>query len=155
MTPTYPLLFSYRDLVFGNGYVAEVVATNGRALVEEEDGAIWFEGVNPGGMAASGRSPDEAHAAFRERFRHVLADLASEAETFDAFRREVARFFDETNEPAERDWLAAVEAVRAGEVRAEGLPQKPAASPRSVRVLMRHSFTARDNDPEFEQALAA
>lgn len=141
--------------MFGNGFVAAVVATNGRALFVEEDGECWFYGVNPGGMAASGNSPDEAHTAFRTRFQQVLADFAAAAPTFEDFRHEVERFFRETNEPTEQDWTAAVEEVRAGRVSAEGLPQKPAASPRSISVLMKHVFTARDNEAELQRAIAA
>ena len=150
-----PLLFTYRDTVFGNGFVAEVIATNGRALFVEDDGEFWFYGVNPGGMAASGQSPDEAHAAFRSRFRHVLADFAAAAATINEFRGAVEQFFSETNEPTEQDWTAAVEAVRAGQVSAEGVPQKPAASPRSISVLMKHVFTARDNEAELFRTIAA
>ena len=150
-----PLLFTYRDRVFGNGFVAEVIATNGRALFVEEDGGCWFYGVNPGGMAASGQSPDEAHAAFRTRFQAVLADFAAAASTFEEFRSEVERFFSETNEPTGREWEAAVDAVRAGRVAAEGIPRKPAASPRSISVLTKHGFSARDNEAQLERAIAA
>lgn len=155
MTQTCPLLFSYRDTVFGNGFAAEVVAVNGRALFVEEDGEFWFYGVNPGGMAAADSTPDAAHAAFRARFRDVLSDFAAAASTFDEFRDEVERFFHATNEPTERDWMAAVDAVRAGKVSAEGIPQKPAGSPRSVTVQKKDVFTARDNDAELLRAVAA
>jgi hypothetical protein len=155
MRQPYPLLFTYRDRVFGNGFVAEVVALNGRVLCVEDDGECWFYGVNPGGMAASGATPDEAHAAFRVTFRNVLADFAAAAPTFDEFRREVERFFSESNEPTEREWTTAVGAVRAGQVTAEGIPHKPAESPRSITVLTKHVFTARDNEAELQRALAA
>lgn len=150
-----PLLFSYRDTVFGHGYVAEVVAVNGRALLAEENGEWWFYGVNPGGIAAFGSSPDEAHAAFRARFRDVLSDFAAAVTTFDEFRRDVERFFIETNEPTAQDWQTAVEAVRAGRVSVEGIEQKPATSPRSISVMMKHVFTARDNEPELLRTVAA
>lgn len=155
MTQPCPLLFTYRDTVFGNGFVAEVVATNGRALLVEENGECWFYGVNPGGIAASGSSPDDAHAAFRTRFQQVLSDFAAGASTIEDFRHEVERFFRETNEPTERDWTTAVEAVRAGRVSAEGIPQKPAESPRTVSVIIKHSFTARDNEALLQRAIAA
>ncbi len=153
--PPCPLLFTYRDTVFGNGYVAEVVATNGRALVVQEDGESWFYGVNPGGIAAPGESPDAAHAAFRATFRRALNDFAAAATTFEEFRAEAERFFGETNEPTAREWDAAVETVRAGEIRPEGIPQKPAASPRSISVLIKHGFSARDNEAQLERAIAA
>lgn len=154
----WPLLFSYRDTVFGNGFVAEVRAKNGRAVsVREADDVVWFYGVNPGGMAAVGRSFEEAHAAFRRTFRDVLADFADGAETFADLRAAVQEFFDETNAPAEQDWVAAVDAVRAGrvEVATHDLPRKPAESKRNVQVTEKTAFTARDNEVKLQHALAA
>jgi hypothetical protein len=44
----YPLLFARRELVEGNGFVARV-AVSGRALLTDEEGEVWVEGINPGG----------------------------------------------------------------------------------------------------------
>jgi hypothetical protein len=73
------LLFGRRELVEGNGFVARVVVS-GRALLVDENGECWIEGVNPGGFAASGKSPSEALAAFGSAFRAILFDIASGAE---------------------------------------------------------------------------
>lgn len=45
---------THYSLLFGR--VARV-AVSGRALPTEEDGEFWVEGVNPGGLAATGKSP--------------------------------------------------------------------------------------------------
>src|SRR5438045_1576115 len=92
-----PLLFTYRDTLFGNGFIVEVNARHGRALCVREADAFWMYGINPGGIAAHGSDPDEAHIAFRTTFSNILKDLADEADSFDAFRATVVRFFDETN----------------------------------------------------------
>ena len=63
--PQYPLLFGYRDLVMGNGFMAGVT-TEGRALLVDEDGGAWMYGVNPGGVAAGGHDHGAAAAAFRD-----------------------------------------------------------------------------------------
>lgn len=39
----YPLLFGFRDLIAGNGFVAGV-AINGRALLVDEDDGFWIFG---------------------------------------------------------------------------------------------------------------
>lgn len=110
----YPLLFGYRDLVEGRGFVAGV-ETSGRALlVEEDDGAVCLYGVSPGGLAGVGDSRREAMADFRDGYRTVLYDLAAEARDFEEFRREVERLVTEESDVEE--WTEAVEDVRAGRV---------------------------------------
>lgn len=99
----YPLLFGRRELVEGDGFVASVVVS-GRAVLTEEDGEFWVEGVTPGGFAASGKSPGEALGEFSVAFRAVLFDIAAGARNLQAFQAEVQKFFEETNVPALRDW---------------------------------------------------
>src|SRR5262245_44493397 len=116
----YPLLFGRRDLVEGNGFVARV-AVSGRALLVDEGDECWIEGVNPGGFAASGKSPSEALAEFASAFRAVLFDIASDARSFKDFHDEVQRFFEETNAPALHDWEEAVKRVKTGQLDADWL----------------------------------
>lgn len=101
--PRYPLLFGYRDLVSGTGFVAGVQA-DGRALLVEEDEEFWVYGVNPGGIAGHGNTWEAAHEDFRRNFKAALFDLAIEAQGFDEFRRLVTDFFEDTNAESERDW---------------------------------------------------
>ena len=123
----YPLLLGFRDLIAGNGYVAGV-ALAGRALLVDEDDGFWMYGVNPGGIAAGGKTHSEAQAEFRQGYKSVLFDLAAQASDFADFRRQALAFFEETNEPTEREWLEAVAEVRKGNVAADWLPTKPVDS---------------------------
>ena len=71
----YPILFGRRELIEGNGFIAGV-EVNGRALLSNEDGEYWAEGINPGGFASKGAGPGEALASFCEELRVVLFDIA-------------------------------------------------------------------------------
>ena len=154
----YPLLFTYRDTLFGTGLVFEVQVTNGRALcVKEGEDEYWFYGVNPGGMAAYGDSPDAAHTAFRRAFSHILIDLANEAQGFDAFQAAVETFFSETNPGYEAEWQQAIAAVRRGDARLDGVPIVPAGSPRTISVTVKQvdQVTPQDNRADLQYLLAA
>lgn len=130
----YPLLFGYRDLVAGNGFVA-AVAVDGRACVVAEDGGAWVYGVNPGGVCAGGHDHGRAIAAFRAAYRSVLFDIAGDSATFTELEAGVEDFFHETNLPTEEAWERAVAAVRAGEVDLGWLDHRPADSARQVQVV--------------------
>jgi predicted RNase H-like HicB family nuclease len=149
----YPLLFGGRELVEGDGFVSRV-AVSGRALLTEEDGEFWVEGVNPGGFAASGKSPGEALAEFSVAFRAILFDIASDARNLQDFQAEVQRFFDETNVPALRNWEEGVRKVRAGQLDAEWLERRPADTRIGVEVA-EVSRPAATNNELGDAALAA
>jgi hypothetical protein len=153
----YPLLFAYRDTLFGNGFVVEVQAVNGRALCVREEDAFWVYGINPGGMAAHGEDPDAAHTAFRKTFSTILIDLAAASGSFEDFHVAVSQFFEETNEGYEQDWNQALNAVKRGEVQLEGIQVMPANSPRSINVSMKQveNLTAQDNSSNLQYLLAA
>jgi hypothetical protein len=150
-----PFLFTYRDTLFGNGFVVEVQATNGRALCIYERDGCWMYGINPGGLSAMGEDPDTAHAAFRRTFSNILVDLAIESQSFDAFEQAVNTFFNETNSGYEPEWLDAVQAVRNDKVHLEGIPKVPANSPRFIHVAMKQAVSAEDNRASFQPQLAA
>jgi hypothetical protein len=150
-----PFLFTYRDTLFGNGFIVEVQATNGRALCVYETDGCWMHGINPGGMSAVGEDPTTAHAAFRRTFSNILVDLAIESQSFEALKGAVSEFFAETNEGYEPEWLEAVQAVRNNEVQFEGIPRAPANSPRCIKVGMKQVVSAEDNRASFEPQLAA
>lgn len=150
-----PLFFTYRDCLFGNGFVVDVVARHGRALCVQESDGFWMYGVNPGAMAASGDTPDEAHSEFRSLFSAILNDLAHEAESFEQFRALVTEFFEDTNPGHEREWFSAVEAVRSRKVDAPGIPRVPAETPREIVVSMKRVFSADDNVANLELKAAA
>ncbi|MEQ1759428.1 MAG: hypothetical protein ABL986_13990 [Vicinamibacterales bacterium] len=154
----YPLLFTYRDTLFGNGFVVEVQAVNGRALcVREAEDEYWVYGINPGGMAAHGVDAAGAHGAFRKAFTDILVDLAHESSNFDEFQAAVQTFFDDTNKGYEADWKQALPAVQRGEVSLEGIETVPANSPRSIAVTVKQVelVTPQDNSANVQYLLAA
>lgn len=149
----YPLLFARREKVEGNGFIARV-AVSGRLLLTDEDGEFWVEGINPGGLAASGSSANEALAQFCLDFLAVLFDIASDARNFDHFREQVQRFFNDTSEPALKDWEEAVQQVKAGQVDVDWLTKRPAETCLGVEVTLFSQPAATNNDLG-EMALAA
>lgn len=117
----WPLVFSYRGLVRGNGFSAIVDAVC-RVLAEEQDsGGIWMNGAEPGGFAAGGDDIDSAHAAFTKMFRDILTDTAEEMDGFDGFRNEMTRFFEDIDRGVNRAWLKAWEDNRKGTLDCEPL----------------------------------
>lgn len=113
----YPIIFSYSDVIAGNGYVVGVAVEGGRFLmVDEGDGDFWIYGVNPGGISDGGKSQKEATSAFRKTYQAVLYDIANEAPDFEAFKAEANDFLLQENEVVLNEWRAAVDRVRKGEV---------------------------------------
>lgn len=154
----YPLLFTFRDKVSGNGFLANV-AVHGRGLASHEKEGWWIYGVQPGDLAAAGSAFAEAYCEFRKAFTTILFDIAEDAEDFESFRAEVHKFFKGINHPTEKEWQAAVLEVRAGKITADaicgGLQTMPADSPRSVRVKLLKVFKTKDNILEPQMAIAA
>lgn len=136
-TQQYPLLCGFRGLAAGKSFIA-TVAASGRALATcEDDGVWWMYGVNPGGIAQSGATLQEAHKNLGATFGTYLADVAAEAENFESFHAEVERFFKATNGPTEAEWSAAVAAVRAGKINdLPGLPRAPAESYGTIQITL-------------------
>ena len=134
-TTQYPVLFTYRDVVIGAGYVAHVEAS-GRFLIEDKESGedVWIYGVNPGGLAANGPSQKEAAEEFRSSYRTVLIDLAEESIDFDAFKSQVETFYRSTCEATEQDWQEAVIRVRNGEIDSDWLVKKPAERECNIKV---------------------
>lgn len=131
----YPLLFTFRDVIVGNCFVAGVEA-NGRALmVEEREGEFWLYGIEPGAIAGSGGTFEEAYADYRDNHRLALYDIAHEATDFDAFKAEVEAYYNSTPQATLKAWEGAVVRVRAGEVENPGLPRQSADSPRGLKVF--------------------
>lgn len=120
MMRSYPIIFGFRELVAGNGFVAGV-AVEGRALLKkEDDGTWWVYGVEPGGISDYGATEIEAYQSFRQSFREVLHDSAALTNTFEAFRADVGGLCAQRNDAWEREWLEAREAIRSGALTPEG-----------------------------------
>lgn len=128
-----PLFFRYRDVVFGRGFAA-TVETTGRALCVREDGEFVMAGVEPGGMAVGGPTREAAQEEFRRRFTLVLFDIASDAASFQTFKREVEAFVHQTAPATLDEWRRSVEASREAVSADADVPRQPAGMPASVNV---------------------
>ena len=153
----YPLIFTYKDAVSGNGFLAGVLVT-GRALITKEDDQWCMYGVTPAGIAETGSTAIETFKSFRERYRAVLYDIAAEVSSFDAFQAEVNNFFAEGDPREEELWVEAHRLLKSGEVKPEepfsALEKgSPDACPIKITVVRldtqeNKQFTPNDNVPD-------
>lgn len=149
----YPIMFTWRDVVSGNGYLAGVTLYGTALVVKEDDGKWWSYGVRPGAIAEWGDTPQETLNKFRERYKIVLYDMAEEASDFATFKTEVERFYTQPDPEEEARWLQAVLAIRHGQVDVESpfdaLPREnPEKRPTGVSIQSLHEmqrFTPMDN----------
>ncbi|SRR5258708_14567360 len=109
----HPLVFTLQDAVTGCGFLAGIVVT-GKAVMEREDGKWWMYGVCPGGIAASGDTPNEAFIDFRNKYKEALFDIAEECQSFLGFRKAVQDFFEEDKQESSR-WDTALTILRENE----------------------------------------
>lgn len=107
----HPLLFTFRDAISGENFLAGITVS-GRILMVEEDGKWWVYGVRPAAIAESGESPQQALVNFRNRYKEVLFDIAADYRTFKDFHDEVERFFYEQDLEEERKWETALKEIR-------------------------------------------
>jgi hypothetical protein len=149
----YPILFSRRDLVEARHFTAGVIVA-GRILVSNENDEFWAEGVNPGGLAAEGTSPETALMALCASYHEVLLDIAEDEPSFDGFKKAVERFFNDTNMTALKEWEEAVLQVRAGKLTMPSMGKRPSESPTGVKVLLLEG-NARDTKDEVGDAVMA
>ena len=142
----WPLVFTYKSPIFGNGFIADVELC-GRLLAEIEAEGLWLYGVNPGGFAIDAPTLAQAGPAVTKALSTLFVDFAEEASTFDAFEAQVRQFFNETDDETLGDWAAAVAAVRNGTLPApQGLPVKSADMPFTVKVSSRPMTQVTPND---------
>jgi hypothetical protein len=123
-TATYPLAFTFRDLVMGNGFVASVVLEGRGLLTEEVDGSFWVYGVQPGGLADGGENRDAALCKFKNGYLSVLYDIAAKAANFAAFEKDVAEFFRQVNAPNRKVWQTVLAKVRRSKRVLDGLDRE-------------------------------
>jgi hypothetical protein len=148
----FPLIYGFRELVAGNGFVAGV-EVNGRLLLRLEDEEWWAYGVEPGGVAAAGSTEMEAYQNFRQAMREILVDSAVLTATFDAFKADVEALGVQRNEGWEGDWQEAREAVRSGRSTAEGelaeLPRETQEVRCSLQVVRLDNAAAQAVTPSY------
>jgi hypothetical protein len=154
--PLYPLMFTFRDAVSGNGFLAGVTLS-GRALMVHEDDSWWIYGVRPGALAETGQTPQEAFLKFRNTYKTVLFDMAEESADFESLKKEVERFYYEPDDEEERRWMEAFRELRSGKMQPEppfsSLPKEaPETRPTQITVerldAVTTRFTVADNIPD-------
>lgn len=152
-----PIILTQRVPVMGENYLASIEMRL-RILVEREivDGCeeVWIYGVNPGGISAGGKTIEDAHNAFTKLLCSTIFDMADEAGSFNALKREVTEFVTSTNAPYEERWLKAVELYRNGKATEPEMPKEPAESAPSIRMTRVRKMTASLN-PSQQRSLAA
>ena len=156
----WPLLFKYRGPVLGKGFVA-VIELHGRLLARQDSDqgpkGVWIDGVNPGAFAFPAPNIRAASPALRSALTAVLVDFAERAESFDAFKTDVVRFFYDTDSDTAGEWDACVAEVQRGRLSAPGLlPVLSAKLPLFVEVTQKstEAVTPKDN-PAPEPVLAS
>lgn len=115
--PYHPLMFTFKDMISGEGFLAGITCS-GRALMLHEDNKWWMYGVCPAAIAGSGDTPQETFYHFRNRYKEVLFDIASESKSFEEYKLAVEGFFYERSatDEEERRWEEAVKAIRSGKL---------------------------------------
>jgi len=116
----YPMIFSFRNLIAGTGFVAGV-DIRGQVLLSDEGDGFWMYGVQPGGLAAGGEDRGTALCRFRDSYNSVLFDIAADAPDFANFRDQVIGFFAQINRPNAEEWSEALAEVRRTGLALDGL----------------------------------
>ena len=137
-THDHPLMFTFRDVISGEGFLAGITLS-GRCVMVMENGEYWMYGVRPGAISETSDSPKALLVSFRERYREILFDIADERRTFESFKEEVERFFLEPDPQEERRWEEAVQKIRLEELappeELSNLPtESPATRPSQITV---------------------
>ena len=149
----HPILITLQDTISGDGFLARITVSGQTLIRREEDGKWWMYGVRPAAIAESGGTVDEAFLRFRQAHTEVLVDIVQVSKSFDEFRSEVERFFNQTDVD-ELAWENALKTVRDGNfVPPEAFSKLPRQSPdlRPARIEVERldgkitPFTASDN----------
>lgn len=145
---TWPLLFTYKSRVFGNGYIAEI-EMSGRLLAELEMEGVWLYGVNPGAVAVGAATLATANVDLHKALAGVFADFAEESTTFADFANVVEKFFNATDAESVTEWQHAVARMKASTTieAPAGLPIKDAVKTKVfVRVAEQSTDTITSAD---------
>lgn len=118
-----PILFTFSQVVFGNGFIAGV-RMSGRALLEEErdDHEVWIAGVAPVGFAGGGMDRAAAFQDFRAGWSGVLFDIAAAATSFADFKAQCEAFLSARAVTMNSEWESELASVRQSNYKDEKLP---------------------------------
>lgn len=155
----YPVMFTLRDAVSGNGFLAGITLSGRALMMREGDGKWWLYGVRPGAIAESGATPEEAFLRFRNAYKSLLFDFAEESATYDLFKINVERFYAQPDKEEEDRWVKAFNDLRSGKAMPEEaffaqLPKEdPEKRPTQITVERLDKpearYTAMDNVPDY------
>lgn len=120
-----PLLFSFKQVVVGNGFLAGV-QMDGHALLEMDPVVggheCWITGIAPVGIAGGGADRGVAFVEFRKAWTEVVFDLATAAKSFVDFRATCNAFLSSQQESMTTLWQNAVTEVRRSRYSDPALP---------------------------------
>jgi hypothetical protein len=152
MSTVYPLVFTFHEVIVGNGFVARI-DLNGRALLaEDKDDGVWLYGVEPGSVAGGGSDYSAACREFKKSYLSVLFDQAQESPTFEEFKKEVEAFAIAVNGPNQDDWNAALREARKNPTDLDGFATVKAESrPPKVEVSRLEQRTMRPAVNQFDE----
>lgn len=145
----WPLLFTYKGPVIGNGFLSHVELC-GRILAVPETEGVWLDGVNPGAFAVGATTLDEANQILRDALTKVFLDFAESTKSFASFKTTVEEFYHKTDDETLTRWEVALKALEAGQLFVPtGLPRKPKEWVCSVAVTEKalDQLTPNDNAP--------
>lgn len=108
----HPLMFTFRDVISGHGFLAGITLSGRGLMLKEEDGKWWMYGVRPGAIAECGDSPQDTFLRFKNAYKEVLFDIAAERNDFAGFKEEVERFYYQPDREEERRWEDALNTIR-------------------------------------------
>ena len=142
---TYPIVFKIQIPVQGTDFSVGVEFSGGAVVLIEEDGFL-AHGLKPGGVSGVGETLVEAYLDLREKIELALYDIAEMVADYDAFKRDVRRFFHDADPWAEEMFEAARRKVANGEVTYD-LPMKPNPALRHRVTLFEESLPKNNPKP--------
>lgn len=166
----YPFMFDFKQPISGNGFLAGVKISGGRALMLQEGDQWWMYGVFPATISESGTTANECFLRYMEELKSVLYSFAADAGSYEEFHDQVTSFLGQTSPDADL-WKAAQEKLKAGTVATESgekfIESLPKESPdrrlmageitrldQTTVLNVQVQFTAADNI-EYTPAMAA
>ncbi len=133
-----PLLFSFKQVVVGNGFIAGV-EMNGRALLETDwvggRAEAWITGIEPVGISGGGGDRGLAFGEFRKSWTLVVFDLAEQARDFQEFKSLCETFLASNQPNMTQLWTDAVAVVRKSHYVDASLGREDASQKVTFKVL--------------------
>jgi hypothetical protein len=110
----YPFIFDFKQPISGNGFLAGVEISGGRALMLQDEDQWWMYGVFPATLSENGGTPNECFLRYMEQLKAILYDFAAEADSYESFNQTVHEFCGQSSADAEL-WNTAQQKLRAAQ----------------------------------------